>query len=108
VSGAEARPTSTSWRTRPAECFSAHPACTKDRRLFPEAWRKFEQILNITPDDVDTIVEGGDRASRGRLAAGFSTVGANWRPTPTHWKHKLTRAILERRPAQIMSRLKEY
>ena len=26
-------------------------------RRFPEALRKFDQVLNITPDDVDTVVQ---------------------------------------------------
>src|SRR2546423_12271148 len=34
-----------------------HALSYKDRRLFPKALRKLEQILNITPDDVDTIIE---------------------------------------------------
>jgi len=34
-----------------------HALSYKDRRQFPEASRKLEQILNIAPDDVDTIVE---------------------------------------------------
>lgn len=42
-----------------SRCLHSTPLSYKDRRLFPEAWRKFEQILNITPDDVDTIVEKG-------------------------------------------------
>ena len=34
-------------------------------RRFPEALRKLDQILNITPDDVDTLAKGGYRTSRG-------------------------------------------
>ena len=40
-------------------------------RRFPEALRKFDQVLNITPDDVDTLVyKASYRTSRGRPAAG--------------------------------------
>ena len=39
-------------------------------RRFPEALRKFDQILNITPDDVDTLAPRQYRASRRRSAAG--------------------------------------
>ena len=39
-------------------------------RRFPEALRKFDQVLNITPDDVDTLAaKASYRASRGRPAA---------------------------------------
>ena len=41
-------------------------------RRFPEALRKLDQVLDITPDDVDTLVlKGGYRTSRGRPAAGL-------------------------------------
>ena len=44
---------------RPARCFPAYTARAflQGSAPFPEAWRKLEQILNITPDDVDTIIE---------------------------------------------------
>src|SRR5438034_7782253 len=42
---------------RNVSLLTQHALSYKDRRLFPEAWRKLEQIANITPDDVDTIVE---------------------------------------------------
>ena len=39
-------------------------------RRFPEALRKLDQVLNITPDDVDTLaLKGGYRTSRRRPAA---------------------------------------
>ena len=39
-------------------------------RRFPEALRKLDQVLNITPDDVDTLAyKGGYRTSRRRSAA---------------------------------------
>ena len=42
---------------RNVSLLTQHALSYSDRRLFPEALRKFEQILNITPDDLDTIVE---------------------------------------------------
>ena len=43
-------------------------------RRFPEALRKLDQVLNITPDDVDTLVfKASYRTSRRRLAAGCGT-----------------------------------
>ena len=42
-----------------------------DLRRFPEALRKFDQVLNITPDDVDTLAfKAAYRTSRGRSATG--------------------------------------
>src|SRR5262249_34511015 len=42
---------------RNVSLLTQHALSYKDRRLFPEALGKLEQILNITPDDLDTIVE---------------------------------------------------
>src|SRR5438477_528346 len=42
---------------RNVSLLTQHALLYKDRRLFPQAWRKLEQIVNITPDDADTIVE---------------------------------------------------
>src|SRR5437868_2760356 len=82
----------------------------KDRRLFPEAWRKFEQILNITPDDLDTIVEKaviaqaeGDLPRASALLASLQPAADDTNALET----QAYQAILERRPPQIISRLKE-
>ncbi|HMC28679.1 MAG TPA: protein kinase, partial [Verrucomicrobiae bacterium] len=42
---------------RDVSLLTQHALSYKDRRQFPEASRKLEQILNIAPDDADTIVE---------------------------------------------------
>ena len=43
-----------------------------DLRRFPEALRKLDQVLDITPDDLDTLVlKAGYCTSRGRPAAGL-------------------------------------
>ncbi len=43
-------------------------------RRFPEALRKLDHVLDITPDDLDTLVaKGGNRTSRERPAAGRCT-----------------------------------
>ena len=63
-------------------------------RRFPEALRKFDQVLDIIPDDVDTLaVKGGYRTSRGRPAAGFcaSRSAPPERRRPQPWKHKFTK-----------------
>ena len=79
-------------------------------RRFPEALRKLDQVLDIMPDDVDTLaVKGGYRTSRGRPAAGLRAP----RPAPPVGRRpqaletQIYQAILERRPAQIIPRLKE-
>ena len=95
---------------RNVSLLTQHALSYKDRRLFPEAWRKFEQILNITPDDVDTIVEKaviaqaeGDLSRASPLLASVQPAADDTNALET----QAYQAILERRPAQIMSRLKE-
>ena len=95
---------------RNVSLLTQHALSYKDRRLFPEAWRKFEQILNITPDDVDTIMEKaviaqaeGDLPRASALLASLQPAADDTNALET----QAYQAILERRPAQIMSRLKE-
>src|SRR5437667_4632595 len=79
-------------------------------RRFPEALRKLDRVLDITPDDVDTLVtmatiaqaEGDLPRAVALLAAlhpGADDSGAV--------ETQVYQAILERRPAQIISRLKK-
>ena len=95
---------------RNVSLLTQHALSYKDRRLFPEAWRKLEQILNITPDDVDTIMEKaviaqaeGDLPRASALLASLQPAADDTNALET----QAYQAILERRPAQIMSRLKE-
>ena len=95
---------------RNVSLLTQHALSYKDRRLFPEAWRKFEQILNITPDDLDTIVEKaviaqaeGDLPQASALLASLQPAADDTNALET----QAYQAILERRPAQIMSRLKD-
>jgi TolB-like protein/Tfp pilus assembly protein PilF len=79
-------------------------------RRFPEALRKLEQILNITPDDMDIIVtKAGIAQAEGDLPRA-SALLAPLRPA-ADLHHALQtqvyQAILERRPAEIIPRLKE-
>ena len=95
---------------RNVSLLTQHALSYKDRRLFPEAWRKFEQILNITPDDVDTIVEKGVIAQAEGDLPRASALLASVQPAADDTNALETQAyqsILERRPTQIMSRLKE-
>jgi TolB-like protein/Tfp pilus assembly protein PilF len=79
-------------------------------RRFPEALRKYDHVLEITPDDVDTIVlkakiaQGqGDLARASQMLAplhpGADDSGA--------LEVQIYQAILERRPDPIIARLKE-
>jgi tetratricopeptide (TPR) repeat protein len=79
-------------------------------RRFPEAVRKFDQVLNITPDDVDTLVfkaviaqAEGDLP---RAAALLAPLQPNVDDTGA-LEVQVYHAILERRPAPIITRLKE-
>jgi serine/threonine protein kinase/Tfp pilus assembly protein PilF len=79
-------------------------------RRFPGAQRKLDQILNITPDDVDTLVlKAAIAQAEGdlpRAAALLAPLHANADDPPV-LETQVYQAILERRPGQIISRLKE-
>ena len=79
-------------------------------RRFPEALRKLDQVLNITPDDVDTLAAKaaiaqaeGDLPRASALLAPLHPGADDVRALET----QVYQAILERRPAQIIPRLKE-
>ena len=79
-------------------------------RRFPEALRKLDQVLNITPDDVDTLVAmatiaqaEGDLPRAAALLAPLHPNADDSGAVET----QVYQAILERRPAQVISRLKE-
>jgi TolB-like protein/Tfp pilus assembly protein PilF len=79
-------------------------------RRFPEALRKFDQILNIIPDDMDTLAyKAAILQAEGDLPRAAALL-APLRPNADHTsvlETQVYQAILERRPAQIISRLKE-
>jgi TolB-like protein len=79
-------------------------------RRFPEAQLKLDQVLNITPDDVDTLaLKASIAQAQGDLRRASAILG------PLHpaadntaaLETQVYQAILERRPDQIISRLKE-
>ena len=79
-------------------------------RQFPAALRKLDQILEIVPDDIDALVEKGAIAqAQGDLplAASLLTPLQPAAGDPTGWEQVTYQAILERRPAEIISRLTE-
>jgi TolB-like protein/Tfp pilus assembly protein PilF len=79
-------------------------------RRFPEALHKLDQILEIVPNDIDALVEKaaiaqseGDLPRAAMLLAQVQPAAGD----PTAWEQIAYQAILERRPAEIISRLKE-
>jgi TolB-like protein/class 3 adenylate cyclase/Tfp pilus assembly protein PilF len=81
-----------------------------DLRRFPEALRKLDQLLNITPDDVDTLTtKAGIAQAEGDLPRAAAEL-APLHPAADNAYALETQAyqgILERRPAPVIRRLKE-
>src|SRR5437764_11322365 len=79
-------------------------------RRFPGAVRKLDLILEIVPNDTDALVEKAAIAqAQGDLPAAAAFL-AQVQPAagdPTAWETLAYQAILGRRPAEIISRLKE-
>jgi TolB-like protein/class 3 adenylate cyclase/Tfp pilus assembly protein PilF len=79
-------------------------------RRFPEAIRKLDQVLDITPDDVDTLsVKAAIAQAEGdlpRAAALLAPLHPNADDSYA-LETQVYQGILERRPAQITPRLKE-
>ncbi len=79
-------------------------------RRFPEALRKLDQVLDITPDDLDTLaVKAAIAQAEGDLPRA-SALLAPLHPAadlPQTLETQVYQAILERRPAPIIPRLKE-
>src|SRR5437667_2429585 len=95
---------------RNVSLLTQHALSYMSLRRFPEALRKLDQVLNITPDDVDTIVyKAGIAQAEGdlpRAAALLAPLHPN-ADDPLVVETQVYQAILERRPAQIIPRLKE-
>jgi TolB-like protein/Flp pilus assembly protein TadD len=79
-------------------------------RRFPEALRKLDQVLDITPDDLDILaVKAAITQAEGDLPRASALLGP-LRPAADltqALETQVYQAILERRPAQIIPRLKE-
>src|SRR5438874_13074502 len=95
---------------RNVSLLSAHASSDICLRRFPEALRKLDQVLDITPDDVDTLVTmatiaqaEGDLPCASALLASLHPGADDSGAVET----QVYQAILERRPAQIIPRLKE-
>ena len=79
-------------------------------RRFPEAERKLDEILDITPDDIDTIATKAAIAQvEGDLPRAAAII-SSLHPTANNTiaiERQVYQAILERHPAPIIPRLKE-
>ncbi len=87
-----------------------HASTYIDLRRFHEALRKLEQVLDITPDDVDALAlkasiaqAQGDLPRASALLAPLHPAADDSSAVET----QVYQAILERRPASIIPRLKE-
>jgi TolB-like protein/class 3 adenylate cyclase/Tfp pilus assembly protein PilF len=89
---------------------SQHAISYIDLRRFPEALRKFDQVLDITPDDVDAItVKAGIAQAEGdlpRASAVLAPLHPNADDTQA-LETQVYQAILERRPVLVIPRLME-
>ncbi|HJW37723.1 MAG TPA: adenylate/guanylate cyclase domain-containing protein [Candidatus Udaeobacter sp.] len=95
---------------RNVSLLSQHALSYKDLRRFPDALRKLDQVLDITPDDVDTLVVKAAIAQAEGDLPGASALLAPLHPNADDINAVETQAyqaILERRPAPIVARLKE-
>ena len=95
---------------RNAYILTQHAASYAMLRRFPEAVRKLDQVLNITPDDVDTLAlkasiyqAEGDLPRAAALLAPLHPNADDSNVVTT----QVYQAILERNPAPIIPRLKE-
>ena len=79
-------------------------------RRFPEALAKLEEILNITPDDIDTLVLKARIAQAEGDLPGASAILAPLRLGADYanaLETQIYQAILEARPATVITQLKE-
>jgi serine/threonine-protein kinase len=95
---------------RNVRLLTEHALSYIDLRRFPEALRKLDQVLNITPDDVDTLAfKAGIAQAEGdlpRAAALLAPLHPNADVTLA-LETQVYQAILERQPAPMIARLKE-
>src|SRR5213596_1699225 len=95
---------------RNVKLLSQHSLSYIALRRFPEAVRKLDQVLDITPDDLDTLAEKADIAQAQGDLRRASALLAPLHPSADHrsaFEVQLYQAILERRPALIVPRLQE-
>ena len=95
---------------RDVNLLTQHALSDVQRRRFPEALRKLDKVLDIAPDDIDTIaLRAAIAQAQGDLPRAAALL-APLRPTADlnqALETQVYQAILERRPAEIIPRLKE-
>jgi TolB-like protein/class 3 adenylate cyclase/Tfp pilus assembly protein PilF len=95
---------------RDANLLAQHALSYICLRRFLEASRKLEQVLDITADDVDTLVQKAAIAQAEGDLPRASAILAPLHPDAddtSAFETQVYQAILERRPAPAVSRLKE-
>src|SRR6478752_5441380 len=95
---------------RNASLLTQHAQSYMLTRRFPEALRKFDQVLDVIPDDVDTLAQqAGIAQAQGDLTrAGVLLAPLHPPPDDTGaLEIQVYQAILERRPAEMISLLSE-
>jgi serine/threonine protein kinase/Tfp pilus assembly protein PilF len=95
---------------RNVNLLSQHARSYVCQRRFPEALTKLEQILNITPDDIDTIVLKARIAQAEGDLPRASALLAPLRPGVGYvnaLETQVYQAILESRPVAVIAQLKE-
>ncbi len=95
---------------RNVSLLTQHAGSYINLRRFPEALRKLDQVLNITPDNLDTVVAKasiaqaeGDLPRAAALLAPLHPPGDDTQA----WETQAYQAILERHPEPIIAPLKE-
>jgi TolB-like protein/tetratricopeptide (TPR) repeat protein/class 3 adenylate cyclase len=95
---------------RNADLLNQHALSYMALRRFPEALEKFDQVLDITPDDVDTMAEkAAVLQAQGDLPRAAALLGP-LRPgadLTQALEQQVYQEILERHTAEIIPRLKE-
>jgi TolB-like protein/class 3 adenylate cyclase/Tfp pilus assembly protein PilF len=95
---------------RNVSLLTQHATTDISLRRFPEALRKFDEVLDITPDDPDILVQ---KAAVAQAEGDLPRASALLAPlhhaadAPDDLETQVYQAILERQPAHIIPRLKE-
>ena len=93
-----------------AALLSQHARSYVVLRRFPEALRKFDQVLNIIPDDADILARKAAIAqAEGDLAKAAAILAPLQPRTDDIWavEIQIYQALLERRPAKAITQLNE-
>src|SRR5262249_3716277 len=95
---------------RNVHLFTQHALSYICLRRFADANRKLDQVLNVTPDDVDTLAQKAAIAQvQGNLVQASALLVPLQIPAEdvSAWERRAYQSILERRPARIVASLVE-